>query len=197
VIRRNSHNMLVRQVSRAIKIHKHAPRVRYFGTVSSHEAIKLQREKKGFFVDVCPPAISDYEPKGFTRIPYRDIEKDYVIIPKGDPVYVIDSWGYYSERVATFLESKGYNVSVINGGVLTWACCHGPMEWKTEELQKLFAMPEGMPNFNQFKSFFMEQLDMEIDYSKIIPPDIEYKFATPEQQQQALKEALKYVESMK
>jgi len=153
--------------------------------------------KRVFFLDVRPPALYGADPAGFIRVPYSVIEKEYSKIPKGDTVYVIDAFGYFSERVAQFLESKGYNVSVISGGVISWAFLFGPMEYEDETLNKRLSSKKELLPYNQIKALAAEVLELEVDYSKFIPPDMEYKFTTPEEQQKALQDAMKQLDLIK
>jgi len=151
---------------------------RSFTRVTAKEVIKAHGKKQGVFIDVRPLVFDDAAPKDFIRIPYTEMASKYSSLPQSDPIYVIDNWGYHSEKVAKFLESKGFHsVYVVEGGFATWEWNHGPTEYQNApnvDASKTFS-------WTQFQQDCLTDLEMTLDRSKIVLPGLEQRLNSPEE----------------
>eukprot|EP01128_Nolandella_sp_AFSM9_P010298 TRINITY_DN7090_c0_g1_i1.p1 TRINITY_DN7090_c0_g1~~TRINITY_DN7090_c0_g1_i1.p1 ORF type:complete len:188 (-),score=66.52 TRINITY_DN7090_c0_g1_i1:268-831(-) len=96
---------------------------RAFSVITTKELNTAKEQGVGSFIDVRP-AVEYYNahPKGFTSFPFVSLTDNLDDIPKGNPVYVVDRFGYYAKKAATILEGNGYsNVNVVKGGMLLMA----------------------------------------------------------------------------
>jgi len=115
---------------------------RYYERVSAVDAIKAQKINKGIFLDLRPPEVAkEVSPVGFTNIPHYSLETKIATLNKLDTIYLLDNFGYYSEKAGKLLDSHMFNdVRVVEGGMLYWAFKGGSLTSEN---------PEHQPNFSE------------------------------------------------
>jgi len=102
---------------------------RFYEKVAPSVAIEAQAAGAGAFIDVRPrDAFAEVHADGFINIPHGELAQKLAQVPKGAPVYLLDQWGFYSERAAKTLEAADYrDVRVVEGGLVTWSFRGGPV----------------------------------------------------------------------
>ncbi len=91
--------------------------------LSPQEALTLLSERKAVLLDIR----DEFETNGRTftvpeviRIPHQRPEEEYLALPKDRPFIIADCVGQLSKDKARFLSAHGYEVAVLNGGMIDW-----------------------------------------------------------------------------
>jgi len=118
-------------VMRSRPVHRatqHAQR-RHFEKIAWSDAQRALSSREGLFVDVRSPGMfKDARADGFDNVPLNELATKLASAPRTERVYIIDQYGYYSERAARQLEGAGFaDVRVVDGGLFTWAFRGGPL----------------------------------------------------------------------
>eukprot|EP01122_Echinamoeba_exundans_P017724 TRINITY_DN964_c1_g1_i2.p2 TRINITY_DN964_c1_g1~~TRINITY_DN964_c1_g1_i2.p2 ORF type:complete len:149 (-),score=47.96 TRINITY_DN964_c1_g1_i2:126-572(-) len=105
---------------------------------------------EGQFVDVRGPD-QDLFVQGFVSVPHYNVKEQMSKFSREAPIYLIDTAGFYSARVAAELESQGFSrVNVISGGLLMWQFHGGAPRFRDPQKQAradwLLAQQQQPPN---------------------------------------------------
>ncbi len=114
------------QQVRAYVCIKYAPKVATHtmkNRVSVADALKAHKNGEGVFVDVRhPDQFNELTGVGFVNIPhfqfryFAEEAKPFESLDKQEPIYLIDTWGYYSSLAAKALDRESFgDVNVIDG----------------------------------------------------------------------------------
>jgi len=186
--------MLVRVLPRRICLRPRLNSVRqrtqkrFYEKVGAKEAIALQASGKGLFVDLRNnESFKEVAPKNFTNIPHYSVSESLSLLPTTEHIYLLDQVGFYSEKVAEYLESKGYpQVSVIEGGLLHWAFRGGAITAGDEEGQKEIEFYGSLPPQYASAEIIAKDFGIVVDTSNMEMPGLENIFDNEEEKKEAL-----------
>lgn len=92
-------------------------------------------KNEGQFVDVRGPD-QDLFIQGFVSVPHFSVKEQMSKFSRDANIYLMDTAGYYSARVAAELESHGFSrVNVISGGLLMWQYHGGAPRFRDPQKQ--------------------------------------------------------------
>ena len=109
------------------------------------DVLAAQSAGVGRFIDVRaePTEFTDVRAEGFVHAPYASAAKTLASAQRSERIYVIDSYGWYSEQVAHTLEAQGFSdVHVVDGGLLYWTFQGGPLSSDNPSLAPKFQRSE-------------------------------------------------------
>lgn len=92
-------------------------------------------KSEGQFVDVRGPDQDVFVP-GFLAVPHYAVKEQLSKFSREAPIYLMDTAGFYSAKVAAELESHGFSrVNVISGGILMWQYHGGAPRFRDAQKQ--------------------------------------------------------------
>jgi len=142
---------LCRGLSRAVA-RPHVSRVvarvhpcRYFETATLKDVLAAQAANAGRFIDVREvEAFRDAHAEGFVNVPSSEVATTLASASRSERVFLIDHYGYYSEKAARVLETAGFgDVKVVDGGLLYWTFQGGPLASENSALASRLRRVEG------------------------------------------------------
>ncbi len=96
-----------------------------------HEALALLSERKAALLDIR----DEFETNGrifkvpeVVRIAHQRPDEEFLALPKDKPLIVADCVGQLSKDKALLLLAHGYEVAVLNGGLIDWERSGMPLE---------------------------------------------------------------------
>jgi len=185
---------LAPRVLRAVRVSEgsqwSAPR-RLYEKVTPASAVEAQSAGAGTFVDVRPrESFHEVHAEGFTNIPHTHLAAQLAAIPKDSPVYLLDNYGFYSERAAKVLESNEYrDVRVIEGGLITWTFRGGPVTSANATVAARLKKHRGVaPSLPAVEAIAADH-GVSVDISSRVFPLIDKVFDTPEDKKEAIEKS--------
>jgi len=162
---------------------------RSFEKATLKDVLSAQAANLGRFVDVRKAdAFRDAHAVGFVNVPAEDIAATLSSVPKSERVFLIDQYGYYSEKAARSLESAGFHdVKVFDGGLLYWTFQGGPLASDNPSLASRLRAAEGGDKATLASAQAAAQdIGVSVDLSDRIFPLLDVHMTDPADRQEAL-----------
>eukprot|EP01123_Difflugia_compressa_P015342 TRINITY_DN8554_c0_g1_i1.p1 TRINITY_DN8554_c0_g1~~TRINITY_DN8554_c0_g1_i1.p1 ORF type:complete len:189 (-),score=30.90 TRINITY_DN8554_c0_g1_i1:24-590(-) len=162
---------------------------RYYEKIAPKDAIKAYSDKRGVFIDVRTSDNFGKLSTNFRHIPWSTfagkIPQD---LDRFDTYYIIDTFGYHSEKVAKILEANKFDVKVIEGGVLEWAFNGGELSSSIPSVKAQLAEALSLSPTKLSSAHYIESAhDLGIKPENIVYPEGHLFFNNKEEEEKVLK----------
>jgi len=164
---------------------------RYYERVAAKDAIKALSEQRGIFLDVrAPVAVQQFSAPGFINIPHYSIAEKLSTLNKYEAIYILDTSGFYSERVGDLLDSNKFaDVRLIDGGLLNWVFSGGPLTSELPDVKAKLEEHKSLPPKFASAQIVEEKQKLKVDLSDKMFPNTYQFFQNPEEQKEANEKA--------
>jgi len=162
---------------------------RSFQKVPLQSVLAAQSANAGRFVDVrSAGAFRDAHAAGFVNVPVDDVATSLASVAKSERVFLIDQYGFYSEKAARSLEAAGFHdVKVVDGGLLYWTFQGGPLASDNPSLAPRLRATEGADKATLASAQANAQdVGVSVDLTDRIFPLLDVHMTDPADREEAL-----------
>jgi len=175
--------------ARATRSSVAVPQTRRFEKAALKDVLAAQAANVGRFVDVRQAdAFRDAHPVGFVHVPADEVAATLASVSKSERIFLIDQYGFHSEKAARSLESAGFHdVKVVDGGLLYWTFQGGPLASNNPTLAPRLRSAEGVDKATLASAQAAAQdIGVSVDLSARISPLLDVHMTDPADREEAL-----------